>query len=425
MVYQNGCQFHRDGCTKTNEERHFGSPQAKTHPSQDPKSRNADNQKASVQKIVMLTNLMENGRQKCEKYFPTDLNEEMVFKRLPNSSYSSACSGGTFFSEDIPVDCNSASSVANEDVNTFKIKNVGIINKTGYTIRKLYVKYKNKFLNTKTEGCKVFKLGDCVGSDNKDAFRISVTAPDNTLKEDDSKENSLIVYHYWFDNWADHKCPKDVTALLELSLDVLQSRLIEFDAQAAKRLRGEIDNVSTCSSNENITRERRLSAFQTAKAFFDEVSRSNSQEDHFKLNSSRKNSLAGNLDAVKPKYNMARRESTGGINPKSGSARPIAEVKQGDLKNKKCKSTSSAKINPNIEVPPVIIHCSAGIGRTGCLIAVLNGIKQLKIEDKVDILGIVCNMRLNRGGMVQNSEQYELIHKVLCLYEDTGLPDIQ
>uniref|UniRef100_A0A2M3ZJY2 protein-tyrosine-phosphatase n=1 Tax=Anopheles braziliensis TaxID=58242 RepID=A0A2M3ZJY2_9DIPT len=35
---------------------------------------------------------------------------------------------------------------------------------------------------------------------------------------------------------------------------------------------------------------------------------------------------------------------------------------------------------------------------------------------QVDILGIVCNLRLQRGGMVQNSEQYELIHRALCLY---------
>jgi len=34
----------------------------------------------------------------------------------------------------------------------------------------------------------------------------------------------------------------------------------------------------------------------------------------------------------------------------------------------------------------------------------------------VDVLGIVCNLRLQRGGMVQNSEQYELIHRAICLY---------
>lgn len=67
-----------------------------------------------------------------------------------------------------------------------------------------------------------------------------------------------------------------------------------------------------------------------------------------------------------------------------------------------------------------IIHCSAGIGRTGCLAAILNGLRQLRSnseEVSVDILGIVCNLRLHRGGMVQNSEQYELIHRSICLYQ--------
>lgn len=69
--------------------------------------------------------------------------------------------------------------------------------------------------------------------------------------------------------------------------------------------------------------------------------------------------------------------------------------------------------------PLPVLHCSAGIGRTGCLAAILNGLGQLRSagETSVDVLGIVCNLRLQRGGMVQNSEQYELIHRSLCLYQ--------
>lgn len=70
--------------------------------------------------------------------------------------------------------------------------------------------------------------------------------------------------------------------------------------------------------------------------------------------------------------------------------------------------------------PLPVLHCSAGIGRTGCLAAILNGLGQIRgcnDEISVDVLGIVCNLRLQRGGMVQNSEQYELIHRSLCLYQ--------
>uniref|UniRef100_A0A8C5KAA2 protein-tyrosine-phosphatase n=1 Tax=Jaculus jaculus TaxID=51337 RepID=A0A8C5KAA2_JACJA len=66
---------------------------------------------------------------------------------------------------------------------------------------------------------------------------------------------------------------------------------------------------------------------------------------------------------------------------------------------------------------PVVVHCSAGIGRTGCFIATSIGCQQLKEEGVVDALSIVCQLRMDRGGMVQTSEQYEFVHHALCLYE--------
>lgn len=66
---------------------------------------------------------------------------------------------------------------------------------------------------------------------------------------------------------------------------------------------------------------------------------------------------------------------------------------------------------------PITVHCSAGIGRTGCFIAISIGIRQLREEHSVDVLGIVCSMRMDRGGMIQTHEQYEFIHQALCEYE--------
>ncbi|XP_053317973.1 receptor-type tyrosine-protein phosphatase R isoform X2 [Spea bombifrons] len=66
---------------------------------------------------------------------------------------------------------------------------------------------------------------------------------------------------------------------------------------------------------------------------------------------------------------------------------------------------------------PVAVHCSAGIGRTGCFIATSIGCCQLKDEDVVDVLKIVCRLRMDRGGMVQTSEQYQFVHHALSLYE--------
>uniref|UniRef100_A0A8C6GPJ9 protein-tyrosine-phosphatase n=1 Tax=Mus spicilegus TaxID=10103 RepID=A0A8C6GPJ9_MUSSI len=72
---------------------------------------------------------------------------------------------------------------------------------------------------------------------------------------------------------------------------------------------------------------------------------------------------------------------------------------------------------------PVVVHCSAGIGRTGCFIATSIGCQQLKEEGVVDALSIVCQLRVDRGGMVQTSEQYEFVHHALCLFESRLSPE--
>ncbi|PSN56781.1 Receptor-type tyrosine-protein phosphatase R [Blattella germanica] len=86
------------------------------------------------------------------------------------------------------------------------------------------------------------------------------------------------------------------------------------------------------------------------------------------------------------------------------------------------ENEENAGSRPNAATSPVVVHCSAGIGRTGCFIAVSVGMMQLLEENKVDILGIVCQMRYDRGGMIQTAEQYEFVHRALCLFE-RSLPD--
>ncbi|KAM4615582.1 receptor-type tyrosine-protein phosphatase R [Polymixia lowei] len=66
---------------------------------------------------------------------------------------------------------------------------------------------------------------------------------------------------------------------------------------------------------------------------------------------------------------------------------------------------------------PVTVHCSAGIGRTGCFIATTICCRQLQLEGVMDVLGVVCQLRADRGGMIQTGEQYEFVHHALSLYE--------
>lgn len=51
---------------------------------------------------------------------------------------------------------------------------------------------------------------------------------------------------------------------------------------------------------------------------------------------------------------------------------------------------------------PIIVHCSAGVGRSGTFIALDRLIQQIQKYDTVDIFGIVYEMRKERVWMVQN-----------------------
>ncbi|XP_055527390.1 uncharacterized protein LOC129720005 [Wyeomyia smithii] len=265
------------------------------------------------QKIVMLTDFVENNRQKCSIYFPLQCNEALLFSNTMNFDSKLYSSSYTTIVEETLANLETTVFTPTIFENYFLITNLGICHKNGYTMRKLLVLYGYQ------RKCEMLE-----------------------------SRNAFIVYHYWFPDWPDHRSPDDIDVLLDMSLDILDR-----------------DCSINFKNNTNIT-----------------------------------------------------------------------------MSNKICT------------LP--IIHCSAGIGRTGCLLAILNGLSQMRLsfnnsraeieysndfgvnsmlvtatvdEDQqpslvwkkrggvcVDILGIVCNLRLQRGGMVQNSEQYELIHRALCLY---------
>ena len=67
----------------------------------------------------------------------------------------------------------------------------------------------------------------------------------------------------------------------------------------------------------------------------------------------------------------------------------------------------------------VFLFFSAGIGRTGCFIALSNGIKQLDDEHTIDIVRILCELRRDRGGMIQTNDQYQFVYQALSEYART------
>lgn len=265
-------------------------------------------QSTGCQKIAMLTDFVENSRQKCAIYFPKNIEETMTFVNSANPMeevdlIDDVTVGRLFNCIQNPIEHleamdNESSSMFLRNLpnncNYFLVKTVEIIVKNGYTIRKLCVLYLNR-----SQWCD------------------ESTSLSGQIKY--LKNHSFYCHHYWFPDWPDHRSPDDIDVLLDMSLHLLDG--------------SDEWNGQDCSG----------------------------------------------VDAI---------------------------------------------------LPLPVIHCSAGIGRTGCFAAILNGLRQMRTSAlqnasissmggqlSVDILGIVCNLRLQRGGMVQNSEQYELIHRALCLYQ--------
>ncbi|XP_023384562.1 receptor-type tyrosine-protein phosphatase eta [Pteropus vampyrus] len=60
---------------------------------------------------------------------------------------------------------------------------------------------------------------------------------------------------------------------------------------------------------------------------------------------------------------------------------------------------------------PVLVHCSAGVGRTGTFIAIDRLIYQIENENTVDVYGIVYDLRMHRPLMVQTEDQYVFLNQ--------------
>nr|XP_014103501.1 uncharacterized protein LOC106627764 [Bactrocera oleae]XP_014103509.1 uncharacterized protein LOC106627764 [Bactrocera oleae]XP_036223217.1 uncharacterized protein LOC106627764 [Bactrocera oleae] len=424
-----------------------------------------DNKAGTIQyyqKVIMLTNFAENNRQKCAVYFPIDLNEIFVTTSwqefvaptaaaadffnaylLPNESTPpplNLADGGTEPESHIGIEYYQAE--VSEELqpflpsmrgNYFVIKNIGIVRKNGFSIRKLVILY-------------------CIN--------VGANTEESSAGNRNTKLliNRLYCYHYWYPDWPDHRSPRDINTLLDICLHILnlgkcESEFDSFeidddDNDVISVLQPQSMHVSHIAAQSvDLYQQDIFNAMQPLPVI------------HCSAGIGRTGCLTAILNAVRQlrqsfAYSLTtmaaeaskRQESSAGaggeldaqtllspvdfelpvrfvteaqraiitpnvIDTESSFTRNTLYYINYILRRRQQQQSDDAEHKDNHEIEGLTAEAES-------LPWSLPAINDLpKIPDIfVDVLGIVCNLRLQRGGMVQNSEQYELIHRAICLY---------
>ena len=76
-------------------------------------------------------------------------------------------------------------------------------------------------------------------------------------------------------------------------------------------------------------------------------------------------------------------------------------------------------LRTHVDTPPILVHCSAGVGRTGTFIATYRhtaSINNMALFSRPSVWDTVVDMRKARPKMVQKKEQYLYVYQCIRDY---------
>ncbi len=74
---------------------------------------------------------------------------------------------------------------------------------------------------------------------------------------------------------------------------------------------------------------------------------------------------------------------------------------------------------------PMVVHCSAGVGRSGTIIAIDTAMEQLRRTCKTDLGAVVAGLRQDRVMLVQHANQFELAWEAARVFADWSAPSYE
>lgn len=76
----------------------------------------------------------------------------------------------------------------------------------------------------------------------------------------------------------------------------------------------------------------------------------------------------------------------------------------------------NSKSNLQLASPPILVHCSAGVGRSGVVILCDALLRSLDTSKDIDVPKSLTQLRFQRMISVQNFGQYKFVYRVLAQY---------